>query len=124
MEAAVFRIVGLALLAFAAVLMLETATARGQNALVQTQHPNCEGFISPSCCCTNGGCFFISRSDIVRIDETRYRIIRTGEIVEAKGRSPDGRVRRCTYDLKDGHFVRIGHPDAKTSCLYVTEPGS
>lgn len=90
------------------------------------RYPNCEGFISPSCCCTNGGCFFISRSDIVRIDETHYRIIRTGEIVEAKGRSPDGRVRRCTYDFdpQQGGFIRIGHPDAKTSCLYVTEPGS
>jgi hypothetical protein len=84
----------------------------------------CEGFISAQCCCTSGACFVIPRSAIIRLDEKRYRIIRTGEIVEAKGSSPDGLVRRCTFDNHDGQFVRIGHPDARTSCLYVTETGS
>lgn len=84
----------------------------------------CDGFISASCCCTTGACFVIPRSEIIRLDETRYRIVRTGEIVEAKGASPDGQVRRCTYDHDHTGFVRIGHPDAKTSCLYVTETGS
>lgn len=99
--------------------------ARAQVAPDPSQFPNCEGFIASHCCCTNGACFVISRADIVRIDETHYRILRTGEIVEAKGKSPDGRVRRCTYDYDPQRgFVRIGHPDAKTSCLYVTETGS
>lgn len=86
----------------------------------------CDGFISASCCCTTGACRVIPRSEIIRIDETHYRIIRTGEVVEAKGRSPDGQVRRCSYDWdsETGQAVRIGHPDARTSCLYVTETGS
>jgi hypothetical protein len=84
----------------------------------------CDGFISASCCCTSGSCRVISRSEIIRLDDKHYKIIRTGEIVEAKGFSPDGQVRRCSYDWENGQAVRIGHPDAKTSCLYVTETGS
>jgi hypothetical protein len=108
---------GLLLLATVAILVWPENIRRARAA------DTCDGFISASCCCTSGACFVIPRSEIIRLDETRYRITRTGEVIEAKGSSPDGQVRRCTHGMV-GNEYRIGHPDAKTSCLYVTETGS
>jgi hypothetical protein len=108
---------GLLLLASVAVIVLPSSFARAAD--------TCAGFINPRCCCTTGACFEISASDYVRLDETRFRIVRTGMIVEASGRSPDGKARLCTYDYdSDGNIVRIGHPYAKPSCFYFVEPGT
>lgn len=98
--------------------------ARGQDVPPIESYPNCEGFIARECCCTANACFDIPRSAIERLTEDTYRIIRTGEVVKAKGRSPDGRVRRCTGNRTETGWHFIGHPDAKTNCLYVTDTGS
>lgn len=108
-------------------LMLSAVTlppATAQEAPGLDLYPNCEGFIDASCCCTANACFDVPRNEIERLTEDTYRIIRTGEVVKAKGRSPHGRVRRCTGNRDETGWHMIGHPDARTTCLYVTDTGS
>jgi hypothetical protein len=110
------------LLSFAA--LSAGGIARSQTSPDPHFYPNCQGFIAAQCCCTNFACFEIPRSEIEHLGNNRWRILRTGEIVEAKGRSPDGRVWRCTGNSDGAYWSKLGEPDARTNCLYVTETGS
>jgi len=112
------------ILALAALIVCAVILPRAQAQSVDP-YPNCEGFIDHKCCCTAGACFDVARSEIERLTEDTYRSIATGEVVKAKGRSPHGRVRRCTGNQDDnGAWYAIGHPRARTNCLYVTDTGS
>jgi len=79
-------------------------------------------WIASSCCVTNDCCFEIAERDVVDLGNNKLRIVASGQVVERKGFSPDGKYYRCACDLNDGKWVV--HPTAHTRCLFTPMQGS
>lgn len=79
-------------------------------------------WIASSCCVTNDCCFEIAERDVVDLGNNKLRIVASGQVVERKGFSPDGKFYRCACDQIDGKWVV--HPTANTRCLFTPLQGS
>lgn len=91
--------------------------ARGQD------WPNCREFgfnIATSCCCTANCCSEASPGEFRHLGGTTYRSTVTGQDIERKGWSPDGRTVKCACDLINGTYTK--HPLARVHCLFVPMP--
>ena len=90
------------------------------------EYPNCSGWISHSCCCTNECCFEVEPGTVQNLDVNlnRFRIVATGQEIERTGWSKDGRFMRCAcdHDATTGKWVK--HPKAHTRCIYPPQPNS
>jgi hypothetical protein len=112
---ALVRFVAFALVGLAIVLSIAW-TAKGQD------HPNCAGWISTSCCCSNGCCSEVEPGEVEHLGGDEYRIVPSGQTIRRTGWSQDGRFMRCSCDLIDGRWVK--HPKAYTRCLFPPMPNS
>lgn len=93
-----------------------------------SRYPNCRGWISGRCCCTQGACREVTEDEVKQIGENLYLVIPTGERIPRTDWSKDGRFIRCAY--KPGSHGQgpgggwlIG-PEYPTSCLYPIPPTS
>lgn len=84
------------------------------------EFPNCAGWISHSCCCTNDCCREVKPGEARQIDQDTYLIVASGQLIKRTGWSKDGRFMRCACDLIDGKWTR--HPAAHTRCIYPPMP--
>lgn len=80
-------------------------------------------FMSKNCCFTNNCCFPISHSDVVDLGNNRFKIVASGQEVNATGFSPDGKYWRCACDLDMNGGWKV-HLKANTRCLYIPFQGS
>jgi hypothetical protein len=83
------------------------------------------GFVDKQCCWTNECCRPAQSSEFIPLDQIgfRWRIVSTGQEVERKGWSPDGRfhVCQCAFDATAGDWVKS--PTANVRCLFPPLPG-
>lgn len=87
------------------------------------QAPGCRGWISETCCCTNGACHNVAPGEVIRTGDNEYFIPATGEKRARTGWSKDGTFVRCSYASKPNGGWLIG-PQYPTSCLYTPPPTS
>jgi hypothetical protein len=86
------------------------------------EHPNCAGWISASCCCTNNCCFEVAPGTVEAIGDDLYRVIASGQVLKRTGWSMDGRFMRCACDPIEGQWTV--HPAAHTRCIFPPMPNS
>lgn len=90
--------------------------------------PQCRGWISVSCCCSNGACREVQPGEVEQIGENLYLIVPTGEKIPRTGWSKDGTFIRCAYKRGSyGHGLGGGWlvgPQYETSCLFPPAPSS
>lgn len=85
--------------------------------------PNCREFgfnIATSCCCTANCCSEAEPGEFRHMGGNTYRSTVTGQDIERKGWSPDGRTVKCACDLINGTYTK--HPLARVHCLFVPMP--
>lgn len=115
---AALKVIGIVILVGSAWGVLAAKTARGQS----QEYPNCEGWISSSCCCTNDCCFVVEPGTVEAVDQDHYRIVASGQVIKRTGWSQNGRFMRCACDHIDGKWTI--HPTAETRCIYPPMPSS
>jgi hypothetical protein len=86
------------------------------------QNPNCEGWISHSCCCTNDCCFVVEPGTVEAVDQDHYRILATGQILKRTGWSKNGMFMRCACDQIEGKWTV--HSGAMTRCIFPPMPST
>jgi hypothetical protein len=81
-------------------------------------------FVDPSCCRTSSCCWEISEDDVVDLGYNKFRIKASGQVVERKGYSPDGKYHRCACDYSADTGQWHIWPGANTRCLFTPSFGS
>jgi hypothetical protein len=84
-------------------------------------------FVDPSCCRTSQCCWEISDDEVVDLGDNKFRIVASGQVVERKGYSPDGKYHRCACDYvagAPGYANWKIWPGAHTRCLFTPSFGS
>jgi hypothetical protein len=79
-------------------------------------------WIAHECCVTNDCCFEILERDVIDLGGNQLRIVASGQVVQRRGHSPDGKYYRCACDNIAGKWVV--HPAAHTRCLFTPMQGS
>jgi hypothetical protein len=87
-------------------------------------YPNCSGWISQSCCCTNECCFEVEPGTVqaLDVDLSEFRVVASGQIVKRTGWSKDGRFMRCACDRDDATGKWVKSPKANTRCIFPIPP--
>lgn len=89
----------------------------------QQHHSNpwLKTWIEPVCCVTNDCCWEITESEVSPLDGLKWRIRSTGQVVNRRDFSPDGKFYRCACDqsVDSGVVKWIRHQGANTRCLFV-----
>jgi hypothetical protein len=80
-------------------------------------------FVPTACCFTSQCCYEIDDDDVEDLGSNSFRIKASGQIVERKGYSPDGKYHRCSCDYHDTGWWKIW-PGANTRCLFTPSFGS
>jgi hypothetical protein len=73
-------------------------------------------WIPPSCCVTNNCCFEVNSSELKSLDDDKWEVVATGQVLKRTDWSQSGRYVRCACDMVDGHWKV--HRNARTRCVF------
>lgn len=76
-------------------------------------------WIPKQCCVTGDCCWEVKSSDLNPMPNDRWMVVATGQIIQRKDWSPDGRFYRCACDRDPKQAKWIRHDKAQTWCVFV-----
>ena len=92
-------------------------------ALAQSRRDNCLEFgvtIPGSCCCTNDCCREAEPKEFTHLGGATYRSNVTGQIIDRKGYSPDGRFIKCACTMTAKGWTKL--PTSTIFCIFTPMP--
>ena len=100
------------------VLLVPAADGFAQEPVLASpeQQQKMMAWIPSSCCVTNNCCFEVPSSELQSLENDRWRVIATGQILNRTDWSHNGRHIRCACDFVNGAW-RV-HRNAVTRCVF------